>query len=479
MITSVNHSPFVWSPSFSNIVWDITSDKIASYDFKYVFDVYINGVFFTRILQRPNPTGNGIIDVGPFCAGYLDISKGLVEDPTYSDDWGIGTTLGGQVHCLVGEQYRLSGPTDTLLIYNGVSDAVGDPSYFLYPRVDGRLITGITDTTRVRFTAGYKSSMDNYLFEVNPILTDYPYSMSWSSSPNHLGLFLTKLPNTTGDSEKRTMELIRGDFASLSFWNYTDEAGEDRYVYAAKLNFYKPSYGTSPYEVIEMYNTLVDGGGPRANAGATLGSGLGPAYMIGQLAIGPADIEKNIAVIDPTCTHYTIQLYNIGNLGTQTLGFAISEEITIQFVEEDCWTNEHWRFSWLNSLGGRDWYNFTKVNTQNDTSTKINYSRTEPAWASTYTAGNIAPNRFGNVPARNTIETKYTAETDWVTEQDSEYLRGLFMSTHVLAYAPGSSIPQLVNITTTTYATQKYNRQKMFNYTLEFTAGQPINAQFL
>ena len=476
-IVSVQHRPYVWNPSYTDLVWQCLSDKTAQLDFKYVFDVYINGAFVNRIKQRPNPAGYGLINLGQFVAGYLDPSVGLLEDPANNTIWGTGSTIGGEVFLLTGEEYR--GATGgALTIYNGVGNTAGAPAFRLAARNDGIVIATGNTGTAVRFHAGYKDAYDTFLFEQNPTNTDYPYVLK--PATGHTGLYRSY--SVTGTNDLRSNTVTSTDRHTLTFWNRLDGTGTAFYVYAAQFEFWATG-ATAPYGTDEVYNTVSAGGGPWTVCSTNFGTTAGTQYNVGQIACGPQDVINFIGALAPNTERYTVQLFRAPASGVTAscdLGPALSEKM--EFVIDDCNPSDfgRWRFSWLNDLGGRDWFNFDRRNTETYNSKVETYYK-EPKYnsAGIYGARTLSPATYGDSTANKTIETTYSAMTDWVTQEQSEYLKGLFNSPHVLGWDPDNRGPFLVAIKSTSYEVQTYARQKMFNYQIDFTAGQPTTTQYV
>ena len=75
MITQVTYRPAYLAGAYNPIIWSCFSDKILQPDFKYVFDVYQNGVKILRLKQRPNPSGHGMVDISQIAQGYLQVNN--------------------------------------------------------------------------------------------------------------------------------------------------------------------------------------------------------------------------------------------------------------------------------------------------------------------------------------------------------------------------------------------------------------------
>ena len=126
-ITATNQQPGDIVPAYGRIIWSFTSNKTLQPNFRYVIDVYINGAFWTRLKQLPNPSGYCVIDLGSVATAAL---SSINEFPTQSSGQ-ISRTPDSckQMYLLVGEEWSTgTGATSAAQIYNGF-DVAGNPSY--------------------------------------------------------------------------------------------------------------------------------------------------------------------------------------------------------------------------------------------------------------------------------------------------------------------------------------------------------------
>jgi len=135
MITAVNFRPKFYSPGYNPIIWSVTSDKAqltTIFDFSYVFDVYIDGVYINRFIQRPNPSGAGMIDVAPIVEPFLEIGDFANEvGAEISKPFKMGSNAICNVKLYAGEQYRATSGAP-LQVYDGLGNGggnIGNPSY--------------------------------------------------------------------------------------------------------------------------------------------------------------------------------------------------------------------------------------------------------------------------------------------------------------------------------------------------------------
>lgn len=168
-------------------------------------------------------------------------------------------------------------------------------------------------------------------------------------------------------------------------------------------------------------------------------------------------------------------LYPYDVYGNCSLGAtASSEEICLQIDDTNCWGFDPIRFTWLNNLGGRDWYTFIKRNTYTQNAARDTFYQLPGYWSSSqWSIQDLNPSRWGTTVFKVQLENVWTASTDWITEEQSEWLRGMFASPSVHVYLPGRSTPTLITITDANYSVQTYARQKLFQYFVSFVEAQP------
>lgn len=485
-ITSTIYRPYKWSPVYNDIIFQVQSDKTNQYDFKYVFDVITETGNIARYESRPLPDGTGLINVSNVLKGFIDNTTGWIEQIHTITGSSIMEAIRsegkvGYVVVRVGEVYRTS-QFAPIVLYNGFGTQSGNPSYSVFAQLDGQVIR--SGNQNINFYNGYKTPDKFYQFIGAPNTQDYKYVMNFTaSSPK--GWFLSEVPGTFNN---RNIFLQRGDKCSLTFWNdmrQKYEVNDPQQVWGWRFQFFNSAGSllntTNVNNVYSSVNTL----GLIGTFSNGYLSAFTSSYAIGQIACGPADPKvREVLASNPTTAYYTLQLNSPIEPITLPNAFnAVSEKITFRFEEVDGLNYSRWRFSWLNSLGGRDWFNFVKKNTEvYNQARQVFYKQPRYMSGGSFEAALVEPSEFGDTTYNMTIDQKFQATTDWITEDYSVYLKGLFNSPHILAYPPpevgNPDIPRLVVIDTTSYEVMDYNRAKVFNYTIDFHFSQPINTQY-
>jgi hypothetical protein len=147
----------------------------------------------------------------------------------------------------------------------------------------------------------------------------------------------------------------------------------------------------------------------------------------------------------------------------------ISETICLEINDDNCWGFDPIRFTWLNNLGGRDWFTFIKRNTNTQNASRSTMYRVPGYWsAADFSIQQLNPSRYGTTVYNVELTNTWTASTDWISEEQSEWLRSMFASPSVFVYLPGRTQPTAITITDASYSVQTYAREKLFQYFVSF-----------
>jgi hypothetical protein len=425
-------------------------------NFKYIFDVYIGGATGPLRFKTPaNPAGRGLIDVTALAQSEIIITDNLPSlsnTPFYG-----GTGLAGQIYILAGEEYSIT-LNGEVIQYNGLG-GTGAPAYGLYADANFRPCPNAT--TPVVALAWGQGANQYYDYLASGGEDVLQYEMALSSVNDTGGKWLTRYPGL--NQEIRSDE----DF-TISWLNYNFEAatGPATVPYAMKIELYQDGVNVGE----EIYYNTEANGGQWTTCNTWSGGPTGSQKYISSFKINPADIGGT-AAFDQFC----LALYPYADYATCTLGpTADSETMCLTINDQNCWGFDPIRFTWLNNLGGRDWYTFIKRNTYTQNANRSTTYKLPGYWsAANYSVGYDSPARYGTTTFKIDLTNTWTASTNWLNEQESEWLRSMFASPSLLAYLPGRTQPTLITITDATYSVENYARQKLFQYFVSFTESQP------
>ena len=194
---------------------------------------------------------------------------------------------------------------------------------------------------------------------------------------------------------------------------------------------------------------------------------------------GPFATPTSFVTIDSPVTgqfnKFCLDLHKYSDFATCAVDpVPISETICLEINDDNCWGFDPIRFTWMNNLGGRDWFTFMKRNTQVQNASRTTMFRVPGYWsAANFTVQQVNPSRWGTTVFNVDLQNTWTASTDWITEEQSEWLRSMFASPSVFAYLPGRTEPNAITITDASYSVETFARQKLFQYFVSFVEAQP------
>jgi hypothetical protein len=522
MITAVNFRPKFYSSGYNPIIWSVTSDLANDnlIDYAYVFDVYVDGVKVNRIVQRPNPAFAGMIDVRPIVEPYLTIGTFANETGALiAKPFKVGSTACASVYIYVGEQYRLNATDLTPTLYNGLGNTSGDqgqPAYFL--GADGPILMNSKPVIVLPSSLPWSQQQDTMQVTTNN-LGDYfglfgylaPYVLKNNSifAPTTCGgqgLFLSQMPRTsTGGAWQTTSaapdyNFSANDYAydrrTVTFLNRNPV-----YQYGGQLQSSAPKvawfefYDSDGANIGEyaIANYQDKGGAPREFCNSnisTFSTSNNEEFL--SLRVGPKDLE-DLGVwtqLGEVAASYTVQLYaNLTiNSGCNYSGVPtnpLSELVTVN-VTEDCtsYLYPRVRLVWLNSLGGRDYWNFTmfaeeqiEAKGQEFYQAEMNWSGVTPVVLTTPVQDTTNNWLKGGIRSYNkSVNTTYTITTDWLTQDEVELIKNSVQSPQIWGYIGQEDFPYTAKIKETNYIVKTIKQVKMYTVTfnVEFSTEQSM-----
>jgi hypothetical protein len=459
-----------------------------------VFDIYVDGIKINRIKQRANPTGYGMLDISTIMQGQLDSNNPLapITQGETSIDWNTGkfyqdnSFMSKHVYLKVGEEYTTNGVSN---IYIGTADQIGEPAYALYSgnvtltnlpiQVWAASITDHEQQWSMQNTTG------SGIFGSNPFDNNVVY--------DH-GIALSHPLNFN----KLEQDLYVFDKMTLSWLNWTPyRSREKRPIYGFTFTFTSPVGNEYTWQVPMM---TARGYAQRAICSSTVNTTLDAKYDLVHVLASPADLATAISNMIqqpalPVGPGWTIEIVGNTNAsdGSCTFGAAITETVKINVVDYCTPLYERVRLSWFNSLGGRDYYNFTMfdektINTKQDT-----YAQEQMDWSSARPVPSLNNSpiirnlgvKGGNKTLNKTITTTRKIQTDWLTQEEVNLLEGLQKSVQVLAYIhdPNNTLSDYYaytcQVSNAGYTIKNVRQQKLIQMTFDLTYSMGQNMQNL
>ena len=485
MIVQVDYAPTVFSPAFNPIIWSVLSDKTNATDFKYVFDIYIDDVLVNTVKQRANPVGRGMIDVSSIVQAYLDSSNpaAQITQGETSIDWTTGRVfadnflMSRKLYLKIGEEYTLNGSSS---VYNGINNQVGPPSYAVY---SGNTL--VPNTPVLTWSASIEDHEQQWnmqqttgsgIFGGNPFDNNKNY--------NHtVGLAYPLNFN------KLEIDVYDFDKMVISWLNITPNTNaQNSPIYGFRYRLTDSAGLTFTYDR-PMVNAF--GYGQRPGCEAPIGQ-LNYRYGLVHVLASPSEVLEAVNYLGTNpVVKIEIQGFRQATLNACTFGAACTQKVTLNIIEY-CPNPlyERVRLSWYNTLGGRDYLNFTMFDEKTITTNQQTYSQEQMNWnlntpvpllGSTPPINNLGI-RGGSKAYNKDVTTTRKIMTDWLTQEEVALLEGLQKSPQVMAYIhdpnnPLSEVyPYTVNVMNATYTTKNVRQTKLVqaSFDIKYSISQKI-----
>ena len=235
-------------------------------------------------------------------------------------------------------------------------------------------------------------------------------------------------PTALGDAEVvHRIKLGSDDYYTLSFLNRWDVAANPAaggfYNGISAFGIYLFNDSDTEITNFDLYNITSNGGGPDTS----FGDNLTPS---GSYTVISCQTSTNNPLIglQPTTKYYYVVVKGWSS-EAYTAGTEISEWYRFDLDDGECNDFDHIQVSWLNSLGFRDYYTFEKRNDYQINVDRTTFQQLDADW----TSANITVNSYnrGETVYNQSAEEEYTANTKYLSDIESQYLKNLYLSPDV------------------------------------------------
>ena len=435
----------------SDIVFTVQSSVPSQPQFQYVMDIYESGsaTRLQRIKQQPNPNTKGVFNIGQILKSYM--SSDLVWKAA---PFATSSNANKDFIVMFGEEYGTS-LSSSLTLYNGISATAGNPA---------------------------KSGSNFYTF-TNGLVDPYD-AVNWNFDS---GSYYTSSAAPTGGSANftrssaltnalTTQSIADGDYATISLYNgnFNNSSTNAQDIYQVQVRVYNSA--SSNIQNITLTNLESAGGGPRANGTQEWGdSGVyntqTKSTRLLHTGVGPQNLDDSGNALSGSWAYYIVDW-----IGQESAGIEDSSAIyaSVRFNKEtsECSYNGV-RFAWKNEFGVWDYYTFTL---QSDSAVNIERQSYEQTFVDYSTANTSVPydkSRRGATQFYNALNQVKTANSNWLTQAEADWLRELFFSANVYIQDGTDFKPVVI---TSANVVEKTNprTQKNFQYTIEFSPANQL-----
>ena len=455
MIT-IEQQPTLPNMANNNLVFTVSSNSASAAQYQYIADIQLSasvgsGTTLQLIKQQPNPYGYGVFDVGQIIGNYLDSDNIWKAAPFRTN-----TNTAKRFKVIFGEEYA-SSISGSAIQYNGLGQvgapAVSGSNYYYilnglvepYDKVDWNWPSGSYFTSSIAPTGGGAGFSRQYA------LSNAPLSQSIQ------------------DGEYATIALLNGNF------NNSSTVAQDIYFY--EVNVYN-SIGTNIQNFSE-FNIVSNGGGPRTNNTQEWGdvgvyTAQTSATQLLTVGVGPANLVDAGNTLNSAWAYYDVTLRPQESAGTEdnTAFYA-----KIRYIKQGARCGyDGVRFAWKNEFGVWDYYTFTLADSEDTTIERQGFTQTFVDFSTPTPTVPYNKERRGALQFYNKITNDQKANSDWLTQNEADWLKELFFSANVFQQINNNFFP--IVITSSTLVEKKNPRtQKLFQYQIEFQPANQPNAR--
>jgi hypothetical protein len=177
----------------------------------------------------------------------------------------------------------------------------------------------------------------------------------------------------------------------------------------------------------------------------------------------------------PAATHYYIAAETLNRDPAVVTSYAVCSEVyRFDITDGDCNDFDNIQVSWLNSLGGHDYFDFQKRNDNSISVERKTYKQLDASWNSDVLTAN-SYDRGERVYSQSVTE-EYTANTRYLTDEESQYLKNLYLSPDVRVKLSGGEWQPVV-LTSNTWTEKTFRKDRLFQHTISFRLANPIQTQ--
>ena len=215
------------------------------------------------------------------------------------------------------------------------------------------------------------------------------------------------------------------------------------------------------------------GGGP--NTTVAQGTAVTGNYQFITYATGPANIS---VPINPLTTHYYVMPMCGDGLGSIMTEESAWQTQRYNILREPCSDYSHIQFAWMNSLGFRDQFTFTKKWEKSLSMNRNTFLKETADYNST--SYNVDPQNRGFTTYSQKIQETYLATSGFMNDMEAASLESLFTSADVMVrFSNGEWANQWIpiNILSNQYVEKNYRKDKLFQYEVRFKLANNIKSQ--
>lgn len=445
------------SPNMANndLLFVATSTKSSQPLYQMVVDIFESGSLqrLQRIKQQPNEAAICVFNVGQIINSYLEADNVWKASP-----FATSSQCNKDFIVKFGEEYGTSISASFVTLYNGVTDSAGEPSK-----------TGSTFYTITDGLVDYPNAVD----------FNFPSSSYYTSSvtPTGGGANFTRASSLT--NAPTTQSIQDGEYLTISLYNgnFDNNNTTAQDIYQVQIRVYNSA--GSNIQNITLTNLESDGGGPRANGTQEWGdSGVynrqTSSTRLLHTGVGPQNLYDSGNTLDPSWAYYIVDWIGQESAGIEDSS-AIYASLKFEKGTQDC-GYDGVRFAWKNEFGVWDYYTFTLQSNSRVSIQRNAFEKSFVDYSTTSTTPTYDKTRRGAQQFYNVLDRVKTANSQWLTQTQADWLRELFFSADVYQQV-GTDFEPIVITSAEVVERTNPRTQKNFQYAIEFKPSNQLRAR--
>jgi len=448
MAILIQQSPTTPNMANNDLVFSVTSSQVTQSQFQFVADLTYSGssTVLQRIKQQANPNARGVFDFGSIVTNYLS------EDNLWKTaKFAQATESAKRFNFRFGEQYGTS-VSSSITLYTGNANIVGAPAVSASNYIF--IANGLVDpNNKVNWNFASQSYFQTITTPTSSLTTRFEYA-------------LTNAPTT------KSVQV--GEYETLSVFNgnFTNSTTLAQDVYALQVLQYS---GSTLISSSITYNTTGNGGGPRSStasiwsdSGVYNGQTAGTQLLY--VGVGPLNLSAAGTPISSSATSYVVRGVMQSESSTaNTSSWFFNRTYNI---EGPSCGYDGVRFAWKNEFGVWDYYTFTLQTDKSFNIERANYQQSFVPFGDNtpipYNKQRRGTTNYYNKPTQTQV-----ANSDWLDQNTSDWLKELFFSANVFVQEGTEFLP--VAITSVDVIEKTNPRSPLFQYQIAFQVANQIN----
>ena len=449
MAITIRQSPTQPNMANNNLLYAVTSNSSSAPQYQFVADLTLSGsnTVLQRVKQQPNPNAVGVFDMGAIITNYLD------SDNNWKTALFVTASQAAKrFQIKFGEEYG-SSASSSVILYTGVAAVSGSPAV----------------------TASNYFYVANGLVDPNDKINwNFPSASYYDAEIASDGAVTYSLQNTLSNAPI-TKSIQDGEYETISLFNgnFDGSSTNAQDIFEVEFKVYNSS--NTLIQTASFYNSVANGGGPRTNPTAQLWPSVYNNLTSGQqlltIGVGPQNIDDWTTALPSTWAYYTVTVYGQSDDGLLNDNGIFASR---KYVKEGAQCGyDGVRFAWKNEFGVWDYYTFTLQNDKGFSIERGNYEQTFVPFNSIDPVP-YSKERRGFINYYNKLTQTQTANSNWLTQAEADWLKELFFSANVFQQDGNDFLPVVITSVDLTERTNP-RTQRNFQYAIQFQPANQIN----